>query len=101
MKFLEPIIDKEEGPICPHCYHPAEAGECNHCNLRLVLPCKHCGDFPKWADLDDDHLWTNMRHAKWEGWLAHECKAKYYALAGAKKFCYEDWNIQQKGNHDI
>jgi len=61
----------------------------------LVLPCRFCGELPNWDELSPNHRWRSKRYASWDGWLTHECKAKYYALAGAKKYVYEDWNFQQ------
>lgn len=67
---------------------------------RLVLPCRFCGGLPDWEEISPDHRWRSMRYASWDGWLTHECKAKYYALAGAQRYVYEDWNLQQNVKSD-
>lgn len=68
-------------------------------NLKLALPCRFCGSLPDWEELDTGHRWRKMKYSKWDGWLTHECKSKYYALAGSRRYVYEDWNIQQKSRH--
>ena len=56
-----------------------------------ILPCRFCNCTPNWSD--------EVYLDKWDGWLTHECKAKYYALAGKKEHCIKDWNWNQNNQH--